>query len=206
MAENETRIIFVGCLRPKTTEDELIKAFSTIAPVEDVTILRHPNGRSKQVAFISYATPEIARQAVEKYDETKQCNCIVHVELRKSRQNLQSQYQGHEGRPVLFHHSDSYSDTEPENMKENQANNETSIVEKQNTKKHHRRRHHRSYYSSYSSDYSDYDRHRSRRHRHHRHHRRHHHRSKPSLPKEEEVPAQPTPNELNVDPTIPENL
>lgn len=169
MSKNETKIIFVGCLRPKTTEEELVKAFSTVGKVEDCMVLRDKTGKSKQCAFISYETPEMAKKAVEVYDETKQCNTIVHVELRTVKERRAGQVYNPSGfNPSVVDLKSSESDSDDK--------------EKNKSKRRHHHRHHRRHrrhssssssspsYSSSSSS-SDDDHKRRRHHRRHRHHR-----------------------------------
>ncbi|EAY18660.1 hypothetical protein TVAG_062650 [Trichomonas vaginalis G3] len=173
MSKQDTRVIFVGCLRPKTTEEDLTKAFSTVGKVEDVMILRDENGKSKQVAFISYETPEIAKLAVEKYDQTLQCNTIVHVELRKTRspKNEQSdddQYHRTETEQSSSSNSSSSEDEKPKKRKHSHHRHH---------KHHHRRHRHSSSSKSGSEDSNseaDKGKHRSHRHHHHHHSRSNH--------------------------------
>jgi RNA recognition motif-containing protein len=85
MTFQPTRVVFVGCLKSKTTEDELFAACSKVGEVEDVIIKRDQDGKSRRFGLVTYKTPELALKAVDELNDTRQCGSIIHVELRKTK-------------------------------------------------------------------------------------------------------------------------
>lgn len=56
--------LFVGCLPYSRTEADLEPVFSQFGPVEDVTILKGPNGQSKGAGFVTFQDEESAATAM----------------------------------------------------------------------------------------------------------------------------------------------
>jgi len=56
--------LFVGCLPYSKTEADLIPIFSEVGPIEEVAILKQPDGTSKGAAFVTYQSPHHAQTAI----------------------------------------------------------------------------------------------------------------------------------------------
>lgn len=63
MAESGCKL-FVGCLPYSKTEADLTPLFDQYGPVEEVALLRKPDGSSKGAAFVIYQNPENAKAAL----------------------------------------------------------------------------------------------------------------------------------------------
>jgi cold-inducible RNA-binding protein len=65
------RKLFVGNLPFQTSEDDLQTLFAQAGPVESVRVMRdQATGRARGFAFVEMATPEAARTAIERLNQT----------------------------------------------------------------------------------------------------------------------------------------
>jgi len=56
--------LFVGCLPYSKTEDDLKPIFDSFGPVQEVSVIRKPDGSSKGAAFVIYQTADAAASAM----------------------------------------------------------------------------------------------------------------------------------------------
>ena len=65
------RKLFVGNLPFQTSEDDLQQLFAQAGPVESVRVMRdQATGRARGFAFVEMATPDAARTAIDKFNQT----------------------------------------------------------------------------------------------------------------------------------------
>ncbi len=65
------RKLFVGNLPFQTSEDDLQTLFAQAGPVESVRVMRdQATGRARGFAFVEMSTPEAARTAIERFNQT----------------------------------------------------------------------------------------------------------------------------------------
>ena len=65
------RKLFVGNLPFQTSEDDLQQLFAQAGPVESVRVMRdQATGRARGFAFVEMATPDGARTAIDKFNQT----------------------------------------------------------------------------------------------------------------------------------------
>lgn len=60
--------IYIGNLDYEATEDDVVQEFSQFGEIDNVKILRHLNGGSKGVCFITYLDPYAAKAAIDAMD------------------------------------------------------------------------------------------------------------------------------------------
>ena len=87
-----TSTIFVGCLKMRTTENDLFHAFSKVGDIVDVSLKKDEFGNSKKWAFITYKDPKSAQRAVDELNDTIQCDCCVNVQFKRTNPNKQNQF------------------------------------------------------------------------------------------------------------------
>lgn len=58
--------LFIGGLPWEVDEAALRDAFESYGPIQDVTLLRHDDGRSKGVGFVRFRDTDAAKAALEK--------------------------------------------------------------------------------------------------------------------------------------------
>ena len=145
----KTRIVFVGWLKPKTTEAEIHEAFSKCGEIEFINILTNSEKKPKGAALITYKTPEQAQKAVDELNDTNFCNSIIFVELRKTKEQLLKL--SNPNNEEIF--NDKEKNQFKSNSKEEKNDSSTSSESEDNHKSHHRHKH--------------------KHHHHHKHHRHH---------------------------------
>ena len=65
----DDRSVFIGNLGYTSTEESLARFFSVVGPVRSTRVARLPDGRSKGVGFVEFASVEDAKEAVERFNE-----------------------------------------------------------------------------------------------------------------------------------------
>lgn len=80
--------LFVGCVPPQFSEDDLKTHFEEVGPVKDVSIMRDQStGTSKGCAFVVYDTLALAEAAIAKLDKkVKLPGATANVEVRFARE------------------------------------------------------------------------------------------------------------------------
>jgi len=64
--------VFVGSLSWDTTDESLKEFFSQVGTVEEAVVIRDKmSGRSKGFGFVTFATEEEAREAIEKLNDAE---------------------------------------------------------------------------------------------------------------------------------------
>lgn len=79
--EDDDRTCFVGNIGPKYIESDLETIFSAVAKPTYVRVVRHPDGRSKGVAFIEFETREIAQKAIDYFSKESIEGRIFHMKF-----------------------------------------------------------------------------------------------------------------------------
>ncbi|XP_065685120.1 CUGBP Elav-like family member 2 isoform X6 [Hydra vulgaris] len=96
--KTEDRKLFIGMLSKKLNEDDLRIMFSPYGTIEELTILRNPDGGSKGCAFIKYSTRLQAQNAIKAMHNSQTMeNCsspvvvkIADTEREKIQKRMQS--------------------------------------------------------------------------------------------------------------------
>ena len=161
MSRPKTRIVFVGHLPTKCTEQEIREVFEKIGEVEHVGLMLNEKGESKRAALVTFKSPDMAEKAVDELHETKKLGVIINVELRKTKLTERSEF-------------------EPKSSKidENSIRNAKyeAFVEKEHEEQKRKHRKDEESSSSESSDDEEPDKKReSKKKHHHRHHKHRHH-------------------------------
>jgi RNA recognition motif-containing protein len=72
--------IYVKNLAPDMTEDDLKKLFSVVGRVQSITLVTDPKpGQAKGTAYVTMATSDEAKDAVNTLDGTRFLNKIIRV-------------------------------------------------------------------------------------------------------------------------------
>ena len=78
-ASKEERTCFVGNIGCKFNDDDLMRIFSVIATPESARVVRHPDGSSKGVAFVTFPTKEDAENAIKHFSTEKVEGRLFHI-------------------------------------------------------------------------------------------------------------------------------
>jgi len=111
------RQVYIGGLPFRTTEEDLFNFFSSnCGPIDMVKLLRHPDGKSRGVAFVTFTTVESAHSALRYHDQDYEGRLLT-VRITNPDQNKSEpkkkwpNYGGGKGGPPKRVESDRNSDT-----------------------------------------------------------------------------------------------
>lgn len=76
----QSRVVFVGCLSARVDEGALRAKFEAVGEVEHVEIARTADGKSKQFAYVTFASPEMAEEAILRFHDTLFHDKVLNVE------------------------------------------------------------------------------------------------------------------------------
>jgi RNA recognition motif-containing protein len=79
--------LFVGNLSWGTTQEALTEAFAAYGDVEEVHLVKGPDGRSRGIAFVVMGTEEAATAAIEGLNETELDGRKLIVNTARPREN-----------------------------------------------------------------------------------------------------------------------
>ena len=94
IASKEERTCFVGNVGGVFTDDDLMRIFSVIATPESARVVRHPDGSSKGVAFVTFPTKEDAENAIKHFSTEKVEGRLFHIKPSNAPKSPQKRSRG----------------------------------------------------------------------------------------------------------------